>query len=78
MLREQWYEDSFDRFVSQRNEKQNNINVSNQNNKANNFQSLYEEHLKKLNRESKIPKLKKLTEKAKNKLIMNFNTNQSR
>lgn len=58
MLRQQWEEDSFDRYLSQRNDKENVSGVVNQNS---NFQSLYSEHLKKLNRDSRVPRMRRLS-----------------
>ena len=71
MLREQWEEDSFDRYLSQRNDKEN---YSKEANQDRNFQSLYAEHLKKLNRDSRVPKMRKLSERAKQQVLLHYGT----
>jgi hypothetical protein len=71
MLREQWEEDSFDRYLSQRNDKENCQREANQDS---NFQSLYAEHLKKLNRDSRVPKMRKLSERAKQQVLLHYGT----
>jgi hypothetical protein len=73
MLREQWEEDSFDRYLSQRNDKENCSGAINQDS---NFKSLYAEHLKKLNRDSKVPRMRKLSERAKQQALLHFGTHR--
>jgi hypothetical protein len=75
MLREKWEEDDLDRYLSAQQSKEN--RSGNMPAPVSNFSTIYQQHLDRLNRNPK-PKMRKLSEKAKEQLLMGLSSQRQK